>query len=115
MPFNDEERTVISATVSPAEVCTFSSVISAPISFKTLIIPVLVGFIPTFVTVICEFGIIAPSTKKNAAEEISPGTSTLTAVRSFVGFTVISRLSTVKSAPIALNISSVWSRDFSIS
>ena len=34
--------------------------------------PVLVGFIPTFLMVTTAFGTIAPATKKNAADEISP-------------------------------------------
>ncbi len=93
----------------------FSSVISAPMSRRTSIIPVLVGLTPTFVTVTHEFGIIAPSTIKNAAEEISPGTSTSTAVSLFFELTVISRPFTFISAPIAPSISSVWSLDFSIS
>ena len=74
VPWSSELLIIISHTGSPPAVRSLRSVISAPISSITSIIPVLVGLIPTLRMVISESGIIAPRTMKNAAEEMSPGT-----------------------------------------
>ena len=47
--------------------------IDAPISERMSSIPVRVGFSPTSVTVMREPGTIAAATRRNAAEEMSPG------------------------------------------
>ena len=66
---------------------------------KAVIIPVLVGLIPTFFIMTCEFGHIRAAAIKYAAEEMSPGTCISLAVSSFTGFTVIVLPSLVISAP----------------
>ena len=85
---------------------------SAPISRSTSIIPERVGLRPTFITVTSLSGITEPRTRKNAADEISPGTRISCARNESVLPTVILSPSTSIFAPIAFSISSVWSRDF---
>ena len=73
--------------------------------------PVRVGLTPTFRIVSSEPSTIAPATRKNAAEEISPGTRISTAYRSSGGSSVIVLPCVSTSTPKARNMRSVWSRE----
>ena len=77
IPFRPRCLTLISATGSPACSRAFSIVISAPISLRTSMMPVRVGFTPTFLIRRSEPGTIAAATMKNAADEISDGITTV--------------------------------------
>ena len=66
----------MSATGSPHCVLVLSNSKFAPICLQTRKIPSRVGLIPTFLIKSSEPGIKSPAAMKNAAEEISPGTST---------------------------------------
>ena len=70
--------------------------------------PSLVEFIPTFLTVISEFGVISPNTKKYAADDISPGTLISIPLKSEAVLTVAVVPSDLQSIPNWLNIISLW-------
>ena len=72
--------------------------------------PARLGLRPTPVMVTLALGWIRPATIQNAAEEISPGTATSTALR-VVGISVRARPSELTWAPMAAIMRSVWSRD----
>ncbi|MNH26464.1 hypothetical protein D3C79_865190 [compost metagenome] len=73
-------RTRRSATGSPPTSRWFSRVISPPISLRISITPVRVGLIPTCSSTSSEPSAIEAATRKNAAEEMSAGTSIWVAV-----------------------------------
>ena len=89
----------------------FDSVMSAPMSRRTSRTPVRVGLTPTFLIVSSLPGMIAPATRKNAADEISPGTAISTAWRSSGGSSVMVLPLVSISTPSARNMRSVWSRE----
>ena len=100
----------------PPEVRRFDCEMSAPICSRMASIPVRVGFTPTPRTSRSEPGRPAAAARRNAAEEMSPGTSISVAARcpppsmrtrdpSPAG-----RPSLVRVAPNAASILSVWSR-----
>ena len=68
--------------------------------------------IPTFSSISSEPGTSIAAAIKNAAEDISEGTSISFAKSSLHGFMVTLVLVEVKFAPNFFNISSVWSLDF---
>src|SRR5699024_11430957 len=78
--------------------------------------PVRVGFKPTFKRVILLPGTNAAATKKNAAEEISPGIVICCPCRTGLGLTLTVKSLVIICAPNELNIFSVCSRvnDFSV-
>ena len=102
---------MISATGSNSS---FELIISifAPISFNTFITPSLVGLIPTFSSISSESGTKTAAAIKNAAEDISEGTSISVAKSSLQGFIVAEVFVVFKFAPNFFNINSVWSLDF---
>ncbi|MCY1459009.1 hypothetical protein D9M71_764460 [compost metagenome] len=75
MPFSLAERTRRSATGSPPTSRWFSRVMSAPINLRMSITPVRVGLMPTCSSTISEPSAMLAATRKNAAEEMSAGTS----------------------------------------
>ena len=75
VPCKLEDRTRRSQTGSPETVRQFCFSMSAPMADATRRMPSLVGFMPTFLMSISEFGTISPAAIKYAAEEMSPGTS----------------------------------------
>ena len=87
----------------------------APICSSTSNTPVRVGLSPTFSMVRSAPGTSAPATSQNAAELMSPGTTTCWPVREAPGLTLTWRPispPTSKSAPKALSIRSLWSREW---
>ena len=102
-----------SATGSPVTIRSFSRVILAPIWARISKTPVRVGFIPTFSISSSESGTIQPATNQKAAELISPGTIT-DCPCNFAGPVTVTLWvwgSMLNSAPKALNIRSLWSRE----
>ena len=110
VPCSGRYRTVKSQTGS-ASSQKLLSVISAPMARSTSRIPVRVGLTPTPCMVSSEPGTIAPATRKNAAEEMSPGMVMSTACRSSGGLRVIILPWVSISTPSVRNIRSVWSRE----
>jgi len=79
MPRSRAARTRISATGSAPTSRSFSNWISAPMPRRISIAPARVGFTPTWAREISEPGAMLAATRKNAAEEMSAGTSISTA------------------------------------
>ena len=102
------DSTRMSATSSPPSKRRSSNVRRAPIDRRISSTPVRVGFTLTPWTTICACGWAAPATSQKAAELMSPGTRTSTAVRAD-GRTAMRSPSRSTSAPIACSIRSVWS------
>ena len=75
IPCSLEKDTCISAELSEEALYSFKYSIFAPISLETLIMPSLVGLIPTFLITISEPGSIRAAAIKYAADDISPGTA----------------------------------------
>ena len=87
----------------------------APICSSTSRIPVRLGLRPTFSTVRSAPGVIAPATSQKAAELISPGTTTDWPFSWAPGRTTTSvppGPPTLRSAPKARSMRSLWSRDW---
>ncbi|MCY1437622.1 hypothetical protein D9M71_537900 [compost metagenome] len=80
IPFNLAPRTRRSATGSPPTSRWFSRVMSPPIRRRMSITPVRVGLMPTCSSTSSEPSAIEAATRKNAAEEMSAGTSIRVAV-----------------------------------
>ena len=101
----------MSATGSPETSLILLNSTTAPISFITSSNPVLVGFIPTPLINTSEPGTITAAAMKNAAEEKSEGTVISSDFNSLPPSSLTVSPSTLKSAPIAPSILSVWSLD----
>ena len=93
----------------------FKIVTEPPMFLITSKIPVRVWFKPTFFRSISLSGTTKPATKKKAAEEISPGTTTFWPVNCCGPVNIIFLPSTSSVPPNCRIISSVWSRVFSFS
>ena len=112
VPFKAEYLTLISATGSKPKSLLLNSSISAPMFFNTSMMPVLVGLIPTSLITTSEPSTIDAATRKNAAEDMSPGTTISPAFNLCPPFMLTVKSFSFISALKALNILSVWSRDF---
>ena len=109
VPWSSLVFTRRSATGSPPSSRVFNKVMSAPMSWHTFKIPARVSLMPTFLIVISESGVIKPATMKNAAEEMSPGTSICCPCNVSGGVMVQVFPSDTISAPKERSILSVWS------
>ena len=122
IPWSGAAVSVTSPVGSPNVSLAFEMSMDAPISERMSRIPVRVGFMPTFATVMRDPGTIAAATKRNAAEEISPGSTPFSGLnvlkgskapndfKDLKGWTRVVRPSSSICAPIARNMRVVWSR-----
>ena len=110
MPFSGALLTTRSATGSPPESRGLSRRISAPISLRMSITPVRVGFTPTWGRVSSLSSAMEAPTRKNAAEEMSAGTSRGPAASGVPPVTVLVAPSRRTGTPKPPSIRSVWSR-----
>ena len=110
MPLSPERRTCRSATGSPPCDSRGTTVMSAPMSFRMSMTPVRVGFTPTFSMMYSPLPAMLPATRKNAAEEISPGTSTREPCRVCRPFSRTRGPSVSICTPKPRSMRSVWSR-----
>ena len=109
-------RTRRSATGSPATSRWLSSSSGAPICSNTSRIPVRVGLMPTFSIVSSAPGTTSAAINQNAAELMSPGTTTCCPCSCAPGCTITVGPSAacgwlIRSAPKARSMRSLWSRE----